>query len=161
MDGIEIKQISTNQLDDFINLFVTILKTDFKKWTKESKDFWIKEQYTKEYWKNSIEKNHYPILVAFEKEKMIGYILLESIDFGVGYLSWLGVLTECRRRGIGRMLMQSIEEWCKENGLHKIELDTQDKELFPFYKRFGYIQEGTKKDSWQHLDNYMFGKVLE
>jgi ribosomal protein S18 acetylase RimI-like enzyme len=35
---------------------------------------------------------------------MIGYILLESIDFGVGYLSWLGVLTECRRRGIGRML---------------------------------------------------------
>jgi GNAT superfamily N-acetyltransferase len=42
-----------------------------------------------------------------------------------------------QKKGYWENVMQSIEEWCKENGLHKIELDTQDKNYFLFIKRFG------------------------
>jgi GNAT superfamily N-acetyltransferase len=155
-----IKQLKSDQIKDFFNLFKQITTTDFKNWTKESKDYWYEKQYTPQYWKDNIENKNFPIFVAYDKEKMIGFVITESLDFGVAYLGWLGVLKEYRRKGIAKALLDRLESWCRDNGVHKIELETQEKDLRKFYEEHGYTFEGTRKNSWQHLDSDMFGKEL-
>lgn len=91
---------------------------------------------------------------------MIGFVLLEGINFGVGYLGWIGVLKDYQKKHIGGKLIEAMEQWSRNNGIHKIELETQEPELQYFYEKNGYILEGIRKNSWQHLDNYMFGKTL-
>jgi GNAT superfamily N-acetyltransferase len=100
------------------------------------------------------------VFVAYDKEKMVGYIMIEAIDYGVAYLGWMGVLEDYREQGIGSLLIEELENWCRDNDIHKIELDTQEEYLKIFYEKNGFNFEGTKKNSWQHLDNYMFGKEL-
>jgi ribosomal protein S18 acetylase RimI-like enzyme len=160
MKDILIKPLQSTQVNDFFNLFKTICTTDFKKWNKESKKLWFEETYTPEYWKDNIENRGFPVFVAYDKEKMVGYIMIEAIDYGVAYLGWMGVLEDYREQGIGSLLIEELENWCRDNDIHKIELDTQEEYLKIFYEKNGFNFEGTKKNSWQHLDNYMFGKEL-
>lgn len=159
MDNIQIKRIGIDQVENFFELFKSIAHSDFEKWTEESKQHWFDIDYTLEYWKGNIEQN-LPILVAFSGDKMVGYVLLEGINFGVGYLGWLGVLKEHQKQGIGEKLLKAIEDWCRGNNIHKIELETQEPDLKYFYEKNGYVSEGIRKNSWQHLDNHLFGKSL-
>lgn len=154
-----IKQIDHTQAEEYFNLFKTIIESDFKEWNGESKKVWLSEQYSLEFWKNLLKTN-LPVFVAFDGEKMVGFVAVESLTFGVAYLGWVGVMTEYRKNGLGTELFREIEKWCMEHNIHKIELETQVKKLLPFFKKQGYVLEGIRKNSWQHLDNYLFGKIL-
>jgi len=153
-------QISSKQAEDFFQLYKQIVESDFKEWSAESKTEWLTDKYSLNFWKVALE-NGLPVLVAFDDKKMVGYVALESITFGVAYLGWIGVLKEYRKNKLGTQLMKEMVNWCIKNGLHKIELETQKKELLPFFEKLGYVLEGIRKNSWQHLDNYMFGKTLQ
>ena len=155
-----IQRIEEKQAEDFFKLFKRIVETDFKEWTPESKSEWLTKQYSVDFWKD-ILRNNLPVLVAFDNEEMVGFVVIESITFGVGYLGWVGALREYRKQGLGKKLFEEIEKWGLGVGLHKIELETQIKELLPFFEKQGYALEGIRKNSWQHLDNYMFGKTLK
>ena len=160
MENISIKQINSDNINNFFELFKSIALSDFERWTKESKDYWFNVDYNLEYWKDNVENKHLPILVAYDGEKMIGFVMLEGINYGVGYLGWIGVLKEYQKQHIGGQLLNAIDQWSRNNGIHKIELETQEPELQYFYEKNGYVLEGIRKNSWQHLDNYMFGKTL-
>lgn len=154
-----IKQIDHTQAEEYFTLFKAIIESGFKEWTAESKNVWLTEQYPLEFWKDLLKSN-LPVLVAFDGDKMVGFVAVESITFGVAYLGWVGVMTEYRKNGLGAELFKEIEKWCIDNGVHKIELETQIKKLLPFFKKQGYTLEGIRKNSWQNLDNYMFGKII-
>lgn len=155
----KITQISQDKSNDFFELYKEIVESDFKEWTLESKTEWLTKKYSASFWRNVLEDDM-PIFVAFEKNKMVGYVALESITSGVGYLGWIGVLKKYRTKGLGADLMSEMEKWCVKNRLHKIELETQIEELTPFFEKQKYVLEGIRKNSWQHLNNYMFGKIL-
>lgn len=159
MKNILISKLSINQTQDFFNLFKRVAEDDFARWTSESKKTWFEEQYNLNFW-NKITQEGLPIFVAKLNDQMIGYVAIEDINFGVAYLGWVGVIKDYQFHGIGSMLMNEIEKWCKENNIHKIELETQEPELRNFYEKHNYTLEGIRKNSWQNLDNYMFGKVL-
>ena len=67
-----------------------------------------------------------------------GIHLLES----EGYAEVGGLVTDCnfRRRGIGRALMQAVEEWSKANGFTNTRLRSgmHREEAHLFYTRIGY-----------------------
>ena len=160
MENIETSRISEEQVTEFFALFKSVAQSDFAGWTNESKEEWFAESYSLDFWKNLLKEKKLPIFVTKYKEKMVGFVLLEQITFGVAYLGWIGVLKEYQGKGIGHLLMEKIERYCIENGLHKIELETQEPHLQKFYESHGYKLEGVRKNSWQHLDNYMYGKEL-
>jgi len=160
MDKVIIERLNISELTKFFNLYKSIATTDFKLWDPASKEKWFTDDYSIDYWKQGIIENKLPILVARIGEKLVGYVMLEVINFGVGYLGWIGILKDYQNKQIGSSLLGAIEEWCRGNGIHKIELETQEKELKHFYEMNGFVLEGVKKNSWQHLDNYMFGKEL-
>ncbi len=159
MKNIVISKLGINQTQDFFNLFKKIAKDDFARWTSESKKAWFDDQYNINFW-NKITQEGLPIFVAILNDQMIGYVAIEDINFGVAYLGWVGVMKEYQFQGIGSRLMTEVEKWCRKNNIHKIELETQEPELRKFYEKHNYILEGIRKNSWQNLDNYMFGKVL-
>lgn len=160
MSGKNISQLKEDQINDFFTLFANIVRSDFKEWTEESKEKWLKEDYSLDFWKNLVNEGKCPIFIAYDGPKMVGYVVIETLNFGVAYLGWIGVLKDSRSRGVARELVATLELWCKKNNVHKIELETQVINLIPFFIKLGFMFEGVRHQSWQSLDNYMFGKVV-
>lgn len=160
MNKIKIIQIDEKQAKKFFDLYKAIIKADFKEWTDEHKKQWLEQEYNVDYWKELLSENKLPVFVAFDNEEMVGYLAVESISYGVVYIGWVGVLKRYRKKGIASKLMEEIEKWSKANKFHKLELETQIKTLLPFFEEQGFALEGVRKNSWQKLDNYMFGKSI-
>ncbi|MFA5894471.1 MAG: GNAT family N-acetyltransferase [Candidatus Shapirobacteria bacterium] len=160
MSQYKISQIGTDKVNEFFELYKVLVGTDFKEWSEEAKNKWLTEDYAPEFW-NRILNNGCPVLVAYDGDKMVSYIAIEHLTFGVAYLSWMGTLSDYRKKGITRELVAELENWCKQNNIHKIELETQVTELLPYFEKLGFSLEGVRKNSWQKLDNYMFGKDVK
>lgn len=160
MENVTIARIDNTKAENFFELYKAITEADFNNWPREIKDRWYSVDYSLGYWEDILAEGELPIFVAFNNITMLGYVVLKNINFGVGHIGWVGVLKEFQGKGIGKQLLNTIEEWAKENGIHKLELEVQEPKLQAFYKKQGYVLEGIRRNSWQHLDNYMFGKVL-
>ena len=161
MNNIKIIKIDEKQAKNFFDLYKAIVKADFKEWTDEYKKQWLEQEYSIDYWKELLSENKLPVFVAFDNEEMVGYLAVESIAYGVVYIGWVGVLKEYRKKGIASRLMAEIEKWSKAKKFHKLELETQIKTLLPFFEEQEFVLEGVRRNSWQKLDNYMFGKSID
>lgn len=160
MNKINIARVGAGQAEQFFDLYKTIVVSDFKEWTAKSKKHWLAEDYNIDYWKKLLTEAALPAFAAFDGEKMVGYIAVEGINYGVVYIGWVGVLKGYRGKGIAGRLMAAVEKWAKDKKFHKLELETQIKALLPFFEKQGFTLEGVRKNSWQKLDNYMFGKSI-
>jgi ribosomal protein S18 acetylase RimI-like enzyme len=60
-----------------------------------------------------------------------------------GWVNYLGVDPAHRKKGLGRQMMQSLEEKLLEKGCPKLNLQvrTQNTEAMKFYERIGYKQD--------------------
>lgn len=160
MDKVRILLVKEEDVNTLFDLYKQTVNESFDEWTQESKSQWFSKDYSPKFWKELITNEELPVFAAYDDINMIGYAAIESITSGVAYLSWIAVLSDKKKNGIGSMLMRAIEDWCKEKGLHKIELETQIETLRPFFEKHGFVLEGVRKNSWQNLDNYMFGKEI-
>lgn len=161
MDKIRILQGEKKDAEVLFTLYKKTVQESFNEWTQKSKDQWLSKDYSPKFWKELLENKELPVFVAYEDNKMVGYAALETIRFEVAYFSWIAVLNEKKGKGIGSLLMKTIEDWCRKERLHKIELETQVKTISSFFEKHGYVLEGVRKNSWQNLDNFMFGKDLQ
>ena len=57
-----------------------------------------------------------------------------------GWVYYLGVDPECRRNGLGRMMMDAAEQWLRERNAPKIQLMVRDsnEQAIGFYETLGY-----------------------
>jgi len=75
----------------------------------------------------------------------------------------VAVHPEWQGRGIGRQLMEVLEDIARRRGCYKLWLQTAwaMTEAIALYKRLGYQQEGYQPRHFYGEDFLMFGKVLE
>ena len=71
------------------------------------------------------EKDDYePISEHFmavnEKVEVVGVVKLYEKSAGVGHISHLAVASELQHKGIGRLLIQTVETRAKERGFHSV-----------------------------------------
>src|SRR5690606_34439238 len=59
-----------------------------------------------------------------EQDQVVGMIGVQQLDAGVGEIRRLRVSVDHRRRGIGTALLQRALEFCRDQGLLKVTLDT-------------------------------------
>lgn len=102
-------------------------------------------------------------LVARHDGRFVGYVSLTFPRFrklqGNAYLS-ISVLSSYQGRGIGTELMRAAEEYAKERGCRRMELEVfaRNEGAHRLYRRLGYEEEGRKKKAV--FDNGEFDDIV-
>ncbi len=77
--------------------------------------------------------------IAEEGEKIVGCVLMEPKDPGTVQLRAMAVYNEWQGKGVGRLLVQALEQNAAESGYKKIILHAR-KVVLGFYKSMDYQQ---------------------
>jgi ribosomal protein S18 acetylase RimI-like enzyme len=69
--------------------------------------------------------------------------VMAGFDGHRGWVNYLAVAEKCRRRGLGRALMQQVESRLKDMGCPKLNMQVRSSngEVLAFYERLGYRQD--------------------
>ena len=88
--------------------------------------------------KSVMDKNCY---VAVEKGAPIGYAVLEYTFFGFGFVSMLYLSDKYRRKGIGKRLMEHLENNCKTDKIFT-STNKSNKPMQKLLKKLNYQRSG-------------------
>lgn len=86
-----------------------------------------------------------------ENDKVCGCVALEKAGMDLCYLGRLSVLPEYRNKGFGEALVNHLLEQAGKIGFRRVEIGiiSKHRKLRNWYKKFGFVQKGTKK--FDHL----------
>ena len=127
-----IKKIS----DKDINLIYKIGQQEFKR------EFW----FTKKFIKETIKTLGY-YYGAFEKNKLLGAILVKKLDRPKLWIYFLAVDKNYRGRGIGSKLLKKVEKHCsKYYPLLFVDSGTDLLKTNRFYQKHGFKRQAKIKD---------------
>ena len=85
------------------------------------------------------------VLAARDRRRLAGFAIMEFHDVHA-HLALLAVQPGCRRRGIGRELVEWLEASARTAGIFTVQLEMRDHndEARRFYERLGYRESGRK-----------------
>lgn len=79
--------------------------------------------------------------VAYDQGQPVGASRLRSYQPGIGKVERVAVLASERGTGLGRLIMEFMEESAKANGYAKLKLNAQC-HAQGFYEKLGYVPHG-------------------
>lgn len=125
------------------------------------------EKVAKQVVNDLFENNKFNTYVILEKNKVTGFVVLKRDSFEganrVGEIVWLAVDKKYRRRGLGKKLVEYIEEYARRNDIRKlyVKTSTNNKKAVCFWIMMDYQFEARMLDfSLDELDDYYLGKKL-
>lgn len=84
---------------------------------------------------------------VFSNDEILGFILAEEPAGGVIYVPWIALKKTHQKLGLGKKLIQFLESYALENGVHDIRLEASDNVKDYYiklgYKQFGYDEKAT------------------
>lgn len=116
-----------------------------------------------------LQKENQMIFVAEQNRKLVGY--LSAIGGGFrrnrhsAYIV-VGILQAFVGQGIGTQLFTAMENWARQQGLHRLELTVMihNERGVNLYQKMGFEIEGRKCDSLcvdgRYIDEYSMAKLL-
>ncbi len=117
-----------------------------------------------------LREENQTIFVAEQDNQLVGYLEASGGIFKRNrhcvYLV-IGILQAFTGQGIGTQLFQSLEEWAKQQHIHRLELTvmTHNTAGIALYKKQGFAIEGTKRHSLlingRYVDEYYMAKLLD
>ena len=104
--------------------------------------FIVRDRLTAEEAHAYFEKGRF--LIAKEKDALAGVVYVE-LRGERSYLGLLAVDPAQQKSGLGRRLMAAAEEFGREMGSHHMDITVVNlrTELPPFYRKLGYVEDGT------------------
>ncbi|HOX41220.1 MAG TPA: GNAT family N-acetyltransferase [bacterium] len=97
--------------------------------------------------KQVLEKpSEYGCFIAEDEGRLVGFAnAIIKIEMHSGYQARVdGIVVDdnCRGKGVGRKLMEVLENWAKENGSKTMKLNSNVKriEAHQFYEKIGYTK---------------------
>ncbi|MGE8720565.1 GNAT family N-acetyltransferase [Leptospira terpstrae] len=136
---LEIKKLSTGDLDQFIEL-IRVFEDVF-----EMKNFQIPNS---NYLQTLLERDDFFVFVSVLNNHVIGGLTSYTLrqyysEKPLVYIYDLAVLTPYQRQGIGKTLIQSINAYCKDWGAEEVfvQADLVDDYALDFYRSTGATGE--------------------
>jgi GNAT superfamily N-acetyltransferase len=89
---------------------------------------------------------HGAFIVVEDADGALAGTVYVSADSGLGYFGMLSIDPARQGQGLGKRLILEAEDHCRRAGCREIELEVVNlrTELPPFYRRFGYVETGTR-----------------
>ena len=114
--------------------------------------------------RKAVIHKEYPFIAAFDDDTPIGFVALKSHNQYTADIFNLGVLESYHRQGIGRLLIETAERHCMENGYLYLTVKTLDSsaEYEPyertraFYRKMGFIPLEVFKTFWNEENPCLF-----
>ena len=115
------------------------------------------------------DSHHSALFVAEIDEKVVAYLIVQGNEpTRIAHRAYLviGIHSDYRGRKIGTALFSHVENWAKENSIHRLELTVMENNEagIALYKKMGFDIEGTKRDSLyvdeQYINEYYMSKLL-
>ena len=90
------------------------------------------------------EKTQAVSFVAKTDERLVGFVLA-FMEGQNGYLGWIAVAPDARRRGIGRSLLWAACEALKRQGAQDVSSDVRSGAETEFFEEVGFEDTGLRK----------------
>jgi hypothetical protein len=87
--------------------------------------------------------NSNEIFIAIHEGKVVGTVFLQPLENNEAQLRAMAVYNEWQGKGIGRMLVNALEEYAWANGFSKVVLHSR-KVAMGFYSNLGYQHYGSE-----------------
>ncbi|TGK82080.1 GNAT family N-acetyltransferase [Leptospira noumeaensis] len=139
MENVEIKKLSTADLNQFIEL-VRVFEDVF-----EMKNFQMPNQ---NYLQSLLSRDDFFVFVSISQNQVIGGLTAYTLrqyysEKPLVYIFDLAVLTKYQRQGIGKSLIEEINVYCKKMGAEEVfvQADLVDDYALDFYRATGGLPE--------------------
>lgn len=139
--NISIKRLGKESIGEVLKISLSIFKPKDRK----------ERHHNPRVWESYLDQGGL-LFGAFEEDKLVGY----NFGYPVNekeYHYWMGgVLEEYRGFGIGRLLLEKMEEGIRKLGFSEVTVNTYEKlwtVQFEFLKRHGYKITDQKEVDWE------------
>jgi len=161
--NIQIEKLKPEEVIQFHEIFKAVMEKGYD-YPLKVKEYFINRLYSLanfDYW---LKYGYKTILVPKigtvpNVFQIIGFLVYDEPYGGVLLCRWLGIVSEFRHQGIGKMLMAEFVKDAQALGCHKVEVAVQF-DARDFYEKCGLSQEGFRSKSYFGQDQYLFGKVI-
>ena len=133
------------QIDDIINLRYDILRMPWNQ-PKETSTDGMEESAINAF----IEDNY----------KVIACGRLQDNGGGVGQIRYMAVDADYQGKGLGKLIVDKLEEEAKKINLQTIELQARENAV-EFYKSQGYVVKETSFKLWDIIQHYLMAKEIK
>ena len=102
--------------------------------------------------------------ILSDNDESCGCVALKKAESGVCYLGRLAVLPKHRNKGYGKMLVNHLFKQAKRIGAQSVEIGmiSKDKKLKNWYRKFGFVNKGTKKfDDFPFTVAFMYKELVD
>lgn len=99
--------------------------------------------------------------VVIQGDKVVGGIEASSDDHAVGYVEMLWIDEAYRRKGLGFVLLTTVERELQNAGCQRLRLETFDYQAPAFYRANGYHDFAKLNYDHANLTEYFFVKELQ
>ncbi len=98
-------------------------------------------------------------VIKNEGGKIMGFISYYPYPKnGVGWIDWVLVDPNFRRKGLGKLLIKQVMNFAKKHGEHVVWNDTLkiNYKSIGLFKKLGFAKLGLFKNAWYHQDYYLW-----
>ncbi|HSL43185.1 MAG TPA: GNAT family protein [Anaerolineales bacterium] len=163
-----IREIQENDAEGFLDLCQRLdEETQFMMLEPGERLITVTEQ--RERIQRILLRENQTILVAEAGNRLVGYLAAFGGDYRRNRHNAhivIGILQGFAGQGIGTRLFAELDDWARRQGVHRLELTVMahNTAALSLYKKMGFENEGTKKDSLfvggQYVDEYYMAKLL-
>ena len=118
---------------------------------------------------SKIDETNSVLFGAFDDGNLVGYVNVLRGDANrirhSAYIA-MGILLSHTGQGIGKLLLNKVDEWARKYGVTRLELTVMahNENAIKLYEKMGFNKEGIKKNSilidGNYIDEYYMGKIL-
>ena len=134
LDLNEIKDILENEFDDFWNYQI---------------------------FKSELENPNSVYFIIRQNNEICGFIgALQVLD--TADIMNIVIKKSYRGKGLSKILLEYIINYCKENNIKKINLEVSSKNIVAInlYKKYGFEEVGCRKNYYKNADGVLLTKIL-
>ena len=159
---IEVRNATGNDLPAMLEIYNEIILNTTAVWHYEPHTLEMRKE-----WFEQRQKEGFPIFVAIEEQKMLGFSSFGPFRPWPGYKKTVEnsvyVASDSRGRGVGKLLIPPLIEAAKQMGLHAMlaGIEAENGASIALHEKFGFVEVAHFKEVGWKFERWLDLKFLQ